>query len=405
MKRAPIPTNEKERLLSLHALGLLDTQPEERFDRITRTATKIFRVPISTLTLVDAKREWFKSCQGLSEREGDRAISFCGHALLTEDVFVIPDTKKDERFADNPMVIGKPYIRFYAGVPIVNADGQRVGVFCIKDTKPRKFSKANEEILKNLSAWAELEVNSRNLSMALAEQKKLGAAKSEFISLASHQLRTPPTSMKWFLEMLLSGDVGALNEKQREYAEEVSRANQRMIALVNTLLNVSRIELGSFVVAPEPTNVVDLVKEILEEYAHQIQAKKLDVAETHARNLPTLSVDPKILGIVIHNLISNAVKYTPEKGKIRVEISFAKKSGLTIAVSDTGCGIPKNQQDKIFTKFFRADNVRGKDTDGTGLGLYLAKSIVDHAKGSLRFESEPNRGTTFTLAIPARIVS
>ena len=173
MKKAPIPKNEKERLISLHKLGLLDSKPEERFDRITRTATKIFHVPISTLTLVDEKREWFKSVCGLDQKEGDRAISFCGHALLVNEIFVIPDTKKDTRFSDNPMVIGKPYIRFYAGVPIMNADGQRVGVFCIKDIKPRSFSKDDEDVLVGLTAWAELEINSRNLSLALAEQKKL----------------------------------------------------------------------------------------------------------------------------------------------------------------------------------------------------------------------------------------
>src|SRR3989344_5386552 len=146
MKPAPIPENEKERLLSLHKLGLLDTKPEERFDRITRTATETFNVPISTLTIVDEKREWFNSV--------------CGHALLANEVFVIPDTAKDKRFSDNPMVIGKPYIRFYAGVPIMNADGERIGVFCIKDIKSRRFSKDNEEILKNLAVWAELEINS-----------------------------------------------------------------------------------------------------------------------------------------------------------------------------------------------------------------------------------------------------
>src|SRR3989344_5860578 len=147
MRPAPIPQNEEQRLISLHNLGLLDTVPEERFDVITRTATKIFHVPISTLTLVDAKREWFKSCQGLPEHEGDRAISFCGHALLSNNVFVIPDTTIDKRFSDNPMVTGAPHIRFYAGVPVMSADRQRVGVFCIKDTKPREFSKHEEEVL------------------------------------------------------------------------------------------------------------------------------------------------------------------------------------------------------------------------------------------------------------------
>jgi GAF domain-containing protein len=141
MQPAPIPKNEQERLASLNKLGLLDTPPEERFDRITRVATKIFNVPISTLTLVDSKREWFKSCQGLSKREGERAISFCGYALLSTTIMIIPDTTKDDRFADNPMVSGEPYLRFYAGVPVTSADGQRIGVFCIKDTKPREFSK------------------------------------------------------------------------------------------------------------------------------------------------------------------------------------------------------------------------------------------------------------------------
>jgi len=175
MQKAPIPENEAERLISLHKLGLLDTSPEERFDVITRTATKIFHVPISTLTLVDAKREWFKSCQGLPDHEGDRAISFCGHALLSDTIFVVPDTKKDTRFSDNPMVTGTPHIRFYAGVPVMSADGQRVGVFCIKDTKPREFSKHDEEVLKGLASWAEVEIISRNLSLAIREERKIQA--------------------------------------------------------------------------------------------------------------------------------------------------------------------------------------------------------------------------------------
>ena len=173
MKKAPIPENELKRIASLYAMDVLDTPPEERFDKLTKSATLIFHVPISTLTLIDANREWFKSCQGLSKTEGDRAISFCGHALVENEILIIPDTLKDERFADNPMVIGEPYVRFYAGVPIINKDGQRIGVFCIKDTKPRKFSKEDEEVLEGLANWAELEINLRNLSLSLVEQEEV----------------------------------------------------------------------------------------------------------------------------------------------------------------------------------------------------------------------------------------
>ena len=169
MEEAPIPKNEDQRLASLYALSLLDTKPEARFDKFTKIATKIFRVPISTLTLVDKDREWFKSCQGLPITEGDRAISFCGHALVGNRILVVPDTKEDKRFFDNPMVIGKPYIRFYAGVPISSADGNHVGVFCIKDIKPREFSKDDEDVLIQLASWVETEVNSVYLSSALKE--------------------------------------------------------------------------------------------------------------------------------------------------------------------------------------------------------------------------------------------
>lgn len=171
MKEAPIPKDELKRILSVYALELLDTPPEERFDQLTRVATKIFHVPISTLTVIDANREWFKSCQGLSKIEGDRTTSFCAHALVENRMLVVQDTTQDERFADNPLVTGEPHIRFYAGVPVKGPDGARVGVFCIKDTKPREFSKDDREILEGLAKWAELEINARNLGLSLQNEK------------------------------------------------------------------------------------------------------------------------------------------------------------------------------------------------------------------------------------------
>lgn len=172
MQPAPIPANEEERLKALYKLKILNTPPEERYDRITRIAAHLFAVPISTVTLIDSNREWFKSCYGLENGEGDRAISFCGHAMLADDVFIIPDATKDPRFADNPMVTGEPFIRFYAGVALSSADGHRIGTFCIKDHKPRSLNSEEIVDLKALAAWAELEINSHELSMALEARKK-----------------------------------------------------------------------------------------------------------------------------------------------------------------------------------------------------------------------------------------
>ncbi|OGV91935.1 hypothetical protein A3A66_04880 [Microgenomates group bacterium RIFCSPLOWO2_01_FULL_46_13] len=164
MEPAPIPKDETARLKAVEDLKLLDTPPEERFDRITSIALRLFNVPISTITLLDKNREWHKSCQGLDQRQSERAYSFCGHALWQDDIFIIEDATKDPRFADNPMVVNAPHIRFYAGTSLFSLNGQRVGTLCIKDTKPRKFSPEDQQILKDLVVWVELEVNWYNLS-------------------------------------------------------------------------------------------------------------------------------------------------------------------------------------------------------------------------------------------------
>jgi GAF domain-containing protein len=141
MKTAPIPSYEYDRICALEDLKILDTATEERFDAITKEATERFAVPISTITLVDKDREWFKSVQGLDDREGPRDISFCGHALISEIVLIVEDTLLDPRFSDNPMVVGEPNIRFYAGKSLYEKKSKLpVGVFCIKDTKPRVLS-------------------------------------------------------------------------------------------------------------------------------------------------------------------------------------------------------------------------------------------------------------------------
>lgn len=172
MMEAPIPKNEAARLEALKKLKLLDTPPEERFDRITRIATQIFGMPISTVTMVDENREWFKSVCGLPKKEGGRAVSFCGHTVLEDDILVIPDAKLDPRFADNPMVVGKPFIRAYAGVPLKSVDGQNVGAFCVKGHEPRAFTEAEKDALRGLAKWAELEMNQHELYNELVELRE-----------------------------------------------------------------------------------------------------------------------------------------------------------------------------------------------------------------------------------------
>lgn len=233
----------------------------------------------------------------------------------------------------------------------------------------------------------------------VTHEREVDKAKTEFVSLASHQLRTPLSIINWYAEMLLSGDAGQVNENQKKYLEEAYKASKRMVELVNALLNVSRLELGTFVVEPKPTDIVEVAKVCAKELKLQISEKKLVLQEKYDPDIPSISADPKLLTIVFGNLLSNAVKYTPDGGSIKLSISKANGQ-LSIVIEDTGYGIPKNQQDKIFSKLFRADNVREQDTEGTGLGLYIVKAIIDHSGGKISFESEENKGTTFYVSFP-----
>ena len=171
-----------------------------------------------------------------------------------------------------------------------------------------------------------------------------------------------------------------------------------MIDLVNALLNVSRIDMGNFAIDPKPTDFVEISESVIGELAMQIKEKDIKFTTKYG-NIPQIQADPKLARIIIQNLLSNAVKYTPTGGKVSIAIS-KEKENILIKISDTGYGIPVEAQSRIFTKLFRADNVRAKEVDGTGLGLYVVKSIVDQSGGKVWFESAENKGTVFYVTIP-----
>lgn len=236
----------------------------------------------------------------------------------------------------------------------------------------------------------------------ITHEREIDRAKTEFVSLASHQLRTPTTAIGWYSEMLLDKDVGHLTAKQQEYLTEINKGNQRMIELVNALLNVSRIELGTFNVKPEQTDIKAITDDILKELNSQIKQKELLIAKDYGANDIIIASDPKMIRVIIQNLLANAVEYTPAKGKITVTLTQSA-AGLQLVIGDNGCGIPQSAQSQIFTKFFRADNGRVLKSDGTGLGLYLTKLILQSLGGTIGFDSIENQGTTFRVNIPTKL--
>ena len=244
------------------------------------------------------------------------------------------------------------------------------------------------------------------ITLDITKEKEIDKAKTEFVSLASHQLRTPLSAINWYTEMLLAEDAGPINEEQKKYLNEVAVGNKRMVDLVDSLLNVSRLDLGTFIIEPEKVNVLEMSRSVINELKPQADGKNIKIEESYGDNVGEFSADRKLLRIIIQNLLSNAVKYTPKDGKVGISIKYLKEreslsdktmkgDSLTFVVNDSGIGIPINQQDKMFSKLFRADNARESETEGTGLGLYIIKSIVDQSGGEIWFKSEEGKGSTF----------
>ena len=201
--------------------------------------------------------------------------------------------------------------------------------------------------------------------------------------------------------MILKKDFGGLNAKQEDYLGEIYAGNQRMIDLVDDLLNTSRIDMGTLKIKPELVNLAEVMENTLNEFSPQTNQKNISIEKKFSRNLPLVKIDPEHLGIVFQNILSNSVKYTSPKGKIAVEMR-RQNSHILVKIADNGWGIPATQQKKIFTKLFRADNVRKKDTEGTGLGLYIARAIVKKSGGKIWFESKENKGTIFFITLKAQ---
>lgn len=230
----------------------------------------------------------------------------------------------------------------------------------------------------------------------LAEASRM---KSEFINIVSHQLRSPITNIKWISDFLGSNEIKMPEEKRSEYLSNLKENIARMVELVDELLIVSRIEQGSFPVRKKDTSLPVLIKELTERSRVFAEAKNIKI-ETHVEeNLPLIFCDPALTKLVAENLIDNAIRYTRNGGIIRIRIT-RNNSDLRFEIKDSGVGIPKADQKFIFQKFFRSENALKEQTKGSGLGLYIAKSIIESSGGSIGFESEEGKGTTFYFIIP-----
>ena len=240
----------------------------------------------------------------------------------------------------------------------------------------------------------DLELNRANDSL-----RKIDRVKSEFVSRVTHQLRTPLSGVKWALWMLISGDVGALTDEQRVFVMKIYESNERMVRLINELLEADKLESGAKQFKIEETSLLDLLQNLLGEVQILARKQSVEIEVVHPPTLPHVPIDPESIRSVFENVIENAIKYSHPNSAIKVELRDSENF-VELIVSDHGIGIPKDEQKNIFGRFYRSANAVRFVTDSSGLGLYIVATIVKRHNGTIRFESEENVGSTFYISLP-----
>jgi signal transduction histidine kinase len=381
-KCSPVLEEESQRLGLLHSLELLDTPPEAAFDAITRLAAQLTNRPIALIGLVDAERTWFKARVGLEAEQSPREISFCNATLTAEDIFEVVDAKAEPRFADNPLVVGPPHVRYYAGLPLTVA-GLPVGSLCVVDHEPYKLDESQRNGLRIL----------RHLTIELLAQRLASRAKSEFIGHLSHEMRTPMNAVLGFGQLIhRQADPGS---RMAVRAGHIVTAGRHLLELVNESLDLMRLEAGAvqldirpFDIVPVLSEVKDLITPIADERRIEVQLDAPQTLHIHA--------DERRAKQVLLNLTANAIKYGPEGSAIAMTAGGGVEIEPWVSVLDQGPGMTAKQMARLFRPFDRLGQEHGQ-VQGTGIGLALSKQLVEAMGGRIEVNSELGKGSQFTV--------
>lgn len=392
---AELPANEMQRLQELRSYGVLDTMPEAAYDAITYLAAQICDVPIALVSLVDEHRQWFKSRVGLDAPETPRDVAFCSHAILEpSELFVVRDAALDVRFVDNPLVVGDPSIRFYAGAPLQTRSGEAMGTLCVIDREPRILTADQQKALRALAtqvvALFELRLAVDELNERQAELEEVIRQREVLIATVSHEIRTPLTAVAAYVEILRDPQSDLPLEERRELLDRVSRQAGDLTYLIEDLLVAARAEAGSLEVTAVPVNLRAQVAQVLEGL-DQTRAAEVQVEGS----APPAVADPNRVRQIVRNLLSNAFRYGGPKVQVRLESG----DGLShVLVVDDGPPIPERDREQIFESFRQAESAP-RVAGSVGLGLWISRLLAEAMAGTLTYRHEDG-GSIFDVALP-----
>ena len=380
---------EEERLKTLYRYEILDTPRDGTFDRLTAITARLFDVPIAIVSLVDNDRIWFKSRYGIETEQVGCDPGLCASAILSDEVYVIEDARKDPRSLANPLVASDFGLQFYAGAPLQTKDGYNLGTLCIIDKKQRNITEEQKEMLDNLAG---IVMDEMELRLAARKAERL---QRELLSIAAHDLKNPITGIFGLSEIMTEEE----NIKSlKEMAGRINKSSKKMLHIINQLMEVSTIDAGKMKLKINPVNMAELAQDVVESNRISAEMKNQNL-KLKIESKPVIKVDKERMREVFDNLVSNAIKYS-ERGK-KIEVIVKEASGKAhFEVKDEGQGLTEEDKFKLYGRFSRLSAQPTAGESSTGLGLSIAKMLVELHKGKIWAESEGRgKGSKFIAAL------
>jgi signal transduction histidine kinase/ActR/RegA family two-component response regulator len=419
MSSPPFPLDDASRLSALARSGLLDSQAEPSFDRVSSLASRLLNAPVALLSLVDDRRQFFKSALGLTgqaaaDRETPLTHSFCQHVVTSGEPLVVDDALHHPLVSTN-QAITDLNVKAYLGVPVTDPDGFVLGSFCVIDGQPRPWTESDLATLKDLAELVMTEIALRReisdrrtaqsalfkqnqaLVAARDEAESAVRAKAAFLANMSHEIRTPMNAVIGMTELL---ETTALNAEQREFTQTIRTGGETLISLINDLLDLSKIEAGRLELERKPVVLSQCIHEAMQLLDYAARGKGLTLRSMLTPALPqAFCADPTRLRQILVNLLGNAVKFTAS-GEVVLSVSQPNPAVLRFEVRDTGIGIRADQLERLFMPFSQADASTTRLYGGSGLGLAICHRLVMQMGGQIGVDSVPGEGSSFHFEIP-----
>lgn len=399
--------SERKRLQELRELAIMDTEEEKDFDDFVELASGIAGMPISLITLLDEKRQWFKAHKGVTFRETPREVAFCDHAIRQDGLLEVVDASADDRFKNNPLVTGPANIQYYAGFPLVTHSGNKLGTLCVIDHKPSIMSAAQKSMLEKLAdkVVQVMELRRKNIELdrlrAEADAKRdamnqLLANQRKMMSILAHDTKGPLTSMAHLVDML--ADTPVIDEDMKKMACTLMSGQLKVsLELIDNLIAWGATHLSGQLYETQPYAPEHLARETVGTLNRMAEEKGIQL-QVETEGNPLFLLNREVFRFVVRNLVHNALKFT-EMGSIRVHLQNQGDTSI-IKVQDSGIGMPKGMEEKLFTRKVASREGTRKEP-GSGLGLILIHDFVLKLGGTIQVKSTEGQGTLFTISFPA----